>query len=764
MKLTFKITFLSDYHIGTGYGNARVDSTLFRDNNGFSTIRGTTLTGILRQSIWGLLQLDLLRHHRKCMQSNAASDVPYCSGDDMCPICRIMGTPAYSKRWHVSSARIDTSNPGCEKTISRNKVDMKTRTAEAEKLFSEEIGNRGTSFIFTLSNDSRSRHTMEEAAFIVAACRMIKSLGSSRTRGKGRCTVHLVDAEGDHTEEELLGIFESRWLRNRELNIPDSTTQQEFVGNHDGKTKSFTVVLLTEEPLLISNKGESGNRFYTNTYISGYTFLGALAWSVARRDDCDDNEKIYRKFIEYFRRGKLRVSPLYPALRIGSDIYPSIPSPLDLLNCELYPAFEEDGHGVKGFATCESEPANCEICAGNDVRSSMKSMNEFLALRDPPKHLEIVEVPLREEMHITIDPVKKNVVAGDLFGYMAIESDQYFIGTMEIEDWDDFINLLGIDNENPLFYLRIGKAVSRGYGRARIKLLPNENIEDLFVGQKLAERVKNLTAPIRMTLITDAIIIDDWGRFLNDIDEKMLKSLLDADVKVIGSYMKSKNVDGFNAHLGLPKWRDIAMCAGSTVGFSVSEACDSDALLKRLEELEKTGIGIRREEGFGKVIFNHPVYSENRGVSNSWIHLDQDMRTEEMINEIEKFDKYWEEVLRGLEEKDSKEKLAEDRFTDPQWIAVARWLRTMPSRNLKEFHNFEDDLKKMVDERQLHRDKKEYLKEKGEKGYLALNKVLQKLQKRLEGENENMREYLEMRAIEKLAEFIASNIREGSRD
>jgi CRISPR-associated protein Csx10 len=756
MKLTFKISFLSDYHIGTGYGNARVDSTLFRDNNGFSTIRGTTLTGILRQSMWELLQLDPLKHYRKCKQSNVTGNIPYCSRDDMCPICRIMGTPAYSKKWRVSSARIETPNARCEKIISRNKIDMKMRTAEEEKLFSEEIGNKGTSFIFTISNDSKNKRIIEEAAFIMASCRMIKSLGSSRTRGKGRCSVHLVDADEGYTEEELLDIFKSRWLDNRELNIPDGILQQEPIGNHESKRKSFTVVLLTEEPLLIANRGESGNRFYTNTYIPGYTFLGALAWSIARRHDVEDNEEIYERFVEYFKRGKLRVSPLYPALRIGSDIYPSIPSPFDLLSCELYPVFEKDGHDVAGFATRELELTNCEICAKKDIRSYMKPMNEFLAVRESPKHLEIVEVPLREEMHITIDPVKKNVVIGDLFGYMAIESGQYFIGTIEIEDWTNFVNIMGIDNENLLFYLRIGKASSRGYGKTRIRLLLNENTEDLFVGQKLAERVTDITVPIRMTLITDAIIMDNWGRFLNDIDEKTLKSLLDVDVKVISSYTESKNVDGFNAYLGLPKWRDIAMCAGSTIGFSVIEACDSDSLLKRFEEIEKTGIGIRREEGFGKVIFNHPIYIENHGVNNSRIHLDQDMRTEKTINEIERFEKHWAKVLT--------EELSEINFSSPQWIAVARWLKTTSSLSLEEFHNFENDIKKMIDERQLHRDKKKFLKEKGEKGYLALNKVLEKLQNILGNENENMKEYLKMRAIEKLAEFIASDIREGSND
>lgn len=761
MKLTLRISFLSDYHIGTGYGDGRVDSTLLRDNDGLPAIRGTTLSGLIRQSMWELLQLDPLKLHRRCRQSGATGNIPYCSGEDMCPICRIMGTPAHSKKWHISSARLETRNLGCEKIISRNKIDLKTRTTEKEKLFNEEIGNKNTSFIFTINSESNSKQIIEEAAFIIAACRMIKSLGSSRTRGKGKCTVHLVDASENRTEKELLCMFKTKWLENRELDIPDDIVQQKLTEYQHDERRVFTVVLLTGEPLLIANRGESGNRYYTNTHIPGYTFLGALAWSVARRCDGGDNEEIYGRFIRFFKKGKLRVSPLYPALRIGDHIYPSIPSPLDLLSCELHPAFEKDGHDEAGFATRESEPTNCDICAKKGVKSPMNPLNEFLALREPPRHLENVEIPLREEMHITIDPMKKKVVRGELFSYMVVESGQYFIGTMEIEGWADFANLLNIDGENPLFYLRIGKAFSRGYGKARIRLLPNKNSEDLFAGEKLAERVTDLTAPIRMTLISDAIIIDDWGRFLNTIDEKTLRNLLNTDVEIINTYAKSKIVDGFNTYLGLPKWRDMAICAGSTFGFRIRELCDGDNLLKRLEELEKTGIGIRKDEGFGKIVFNHPVYNRNYGVTNSRIHLDRDMRTEKEINEIDRFDKYWEGIIDN--------ELSKEDFSNPRWMAVARWLRTTTLLNLEEFHTFEDRLKDMVDERRPQKDKKKFLEGRGKKGYDALNKVLRKLEKQLESEDENMRdenmrEYLKMRAIQKVAEFIASGIREGEND
>ena len=102
MKLKFKICLMSDYHIGAGYGKGVVDSVILKDRNGLPIIRGTTLTGLLRQGIWELLQTDLLNHLRKCQQSwykeNKVS--PYCTEKDqdlVCPICRILGSPLHSK-------------------------------------------------------------------------------------------------------------------------------------------------------------------------------------------------------------------------------------------------------------------------------------------------------------------------------------------------------------------------------------------------------------------------------------------------------------------------------------------------------------------------------------------------------------------------------------------------------------------------------------------------------------------------------------------
>ena len=82
MKLTFKLSLLSDYHIGAGHGKGIVDSVLLKDNHSLPVIRGTTLSGLLRQGMWDLLQIDLLEQHRKCKHSGGASDISYCSEEN----------------------------------------------------------------------------------------------------------------------------------------------------------------------------------------------------------------------------------------------------------------------------------------------------------------------------------------------------------------------------------------------------------------------------------------------------------------------------------------------------------------------------------------------------------------------------------------------------------------------------------------------------------------------------------------------------------
>lgn len=764
MKLSFKIDLKSDYHIGSGYGRGIVDSALLKDKDGLPIIRGTTLVGLLRQGMWDLLKLDLMRQHHKCEQSGAIG-ISYCSDSDdnsMCPVCRILGNPAYAKKWRISSAEIEESSIlRAEKVVWRNRVNPITRSAETNKLFNEETAGDKINFVFNVNKEANDLRTLEEASFIIAAFRMIRNIGSSRRRGKGLCQIHLVDINskletdaGSSKEDKLLNIFQTIWLENKPLILPEKNIEIKSTGITPKNTKkSFNIVLLTKEPLLIASRSESGNSFHTHDYIPGYTILGALAWKAANR--CDLNKKdIYEKFINLFRRNKIKISPMYPCWKLDNDIYPSVHSPYDLLTCKLYPGFEWNGqHGVS-FATDEDKQKLCDKCLEKGIETSLEPLNKFISLRKNP---EIVDVATREELHISIDQEKGIIKKGDLFSYNAIESGQYLIGAIDIENWENFVDLLGLNSQGDIsFELGVGKSSTRGYGNTMIWLRPEENPEDIifqFQGKTLEKRVKELTEPLTMTLMTDAILMDKWGRFYSTLDTEMLLHLLGLEVKILNNHVKSKNIDGFNSHLGLPRWRDHAISAGSSIQFMIKSSISKDDLLKCLARLEKEGIGLRKEEGFGKIAFNHSIYSQNEEV-NVGIRLPDFMRISTKNDTVMKFEDNWKDCL--------KENLIQKDFDNDKWRAVSRWLRENSKKSIdeikKQISNFHttNDLTDLVKQRQAYRNKKNFLDENGKDGLKSVLKLLGRLSIMLENEEENIRQYLQIICIEMLADFIVS--------
>ena len=169
-----------------------------------------------------------------------------------------------------------------------------------------------------------------------------------------------------------------------------------------------------------------------------------------------------------------------------------------------------------------------------------------------------------------------------------------------------------------------------------------------------------------MTLLTDAIVLDSWGRQATGFTEEWLQVVLGlGPVCIEQAYARTRVVDGFYSHLGLPRWRDVALSAGSVVWFHLKRPPKD--WKERLAELEQNGIGLRRNEGFGRVAFNHPIYARREALSSTDIPLDRAFRPKretltDMLSE-------WEETVDRFlqEEKKGKE-------LDPRFDGLARWL------------------------------------------------------------------------------------------
>ncbi|WP_363325847.1 hypothetical protein [uncultured Caldilinea sp.] len=234
------------------------------------------------------------------------------------------------------------------------------------------------------------------------------------------------------------------------------------------------------------------------------------------------------------------------------------------------------------------------------------------------------------EMHIRIDRKSGRVNTGDLYGYVALEPGQYFVGEITCTNqsvWKALQTMAGLQPEE-VNELKLGKATQRGYGKVSAVFRPRE--KSLWHLQDLSQRLTS-TQSVTMLLLSDAIVPDPWGRFWRGFDPAWLKRELrlppEAEVSIdrnedkeVLAFSAARTVDAFNAKLGLPRTRDIAIVAGSSVRLTFT-GIDLSDLLKALEEAEAQGIGLRRDEGFGRVAFNHPVYQQLQGVESRMLDL-----------------------------------------------------------------------------------------------------------------------------------------------
>jgi CRISPR-associated protein Csx10 len=753
IRLEFDIEFKSDYHVGAGHGlGLQVDSALLRDPDKVPVIRGTVLAGLLRDSLANLSSLKPLQ--------------PFTN--NVSPVDTVFGTAARKKRWRISSARpvhlTEPQRPSTDwragetaaQTTTRVRVNPRTRRAEENKLFTREEGDGSLHFRFIAECMDESDGAWREAEWLVAVARLLRNLGAGKRRGYGECEIHLVDRS---QENELLQRLE--WRLKNEPVAPVNTAQRADIApltlpaNPGQHTYRLQVLLRLDEPLLVARRAEAGNQFETLDAIPGATLRGALAWRVAQRLGAsleDHSNPAYRSFVNLFFHDTVHFSVLTPVEVSKKDLtsgYPTILTPRDLFTCELHSGYEEQnsdhGHGVWSLLQ-DDTPKECPICARPDVASGrqaasvkLETLGGFISLvRGAPRSK--CRPKQTAEMHIRIDPQSGRVRTGDLFGYVALEPGQYFLGEITCSGehiWQAMQTMADLRPNDAVNELTLGKAGQRGYGKVSAVFRPQTTTHRHF--SSLPKRISK-TEQVTLSLLSDAIVPDPWGRFWRGFDAAWLKRELKlpagADVVIDCNqdgeplaFSVTRAVDAFNAKLGLPRARDIAIVAGSSVRLTFTGMALPD-LLPLLEAAEAQGIGLRRDEGFGRVAFNHPIYRQfdkqlldvqTTAVDLSSLAL-KGADTTHLSVSILQLALDW---TKKLDEEFNPGQVKDERFE-----AVARLLHTSRQTSLDAIKR---DLQRMGSQGELlnaplqGRDKKNFFETDGKQGMALVNRVLDAL-------------------------------------
>jgi CRISPR-associated protein Csx10 len=335
-------------------------------------------------------------------------------------------------------------------------------------------------------------------------------------------------------------------------------------------------------PLLFASNTGDPNMVATLDYIPGTHLRGMFANEYIKRKGLGVKAHEDSTFYNWFLKGDLKFTNAYIVQKNNNEIHGLFPIPLSI-QCEK--GKEEEAYDLL-LQDEESDKQTVPISGYGRIDKSNSDKKKVLYKKEVKKSLNF---------HHARDREKGVSKEGYIFNYESIDENQtfegYIIGNDEVlTQFIDFIKELNKD----VFYL--GRSKNNQYGKVKFEIIstqPEEFLSEIKIEQGYLDNVI-------ITLLSDTIIYNENGySTTNLIDlENELKKHLGQKVKIKKAFIRQTDQEGFVSVWKLKTPSEVCFKAGSC--FLLENLEDAD--IEKLKELQKTGIGMRTHEGFGRFV------------------------------------------------------------------------------------------------------------------------------------------------------------------
>ena len=350
--------------------------------------------------------------------------------------------------------------------------------------------------------------------------------------------------------------------------------------------KAITFSLKTMQPMLATSFQGDPNSDVSYLYIPGSTIRGLLIGRYLKRNNFQDvdilaDEMTRRLFFD----GKTRYLNAYLSSQEGYRTLPRLLSWRKKKGAE----FTDINEGIKVYDFSVDKPDEDEL-------KSPKAIDEPFWIEEGGC-VRLYTVDRRINIHNSRDrrQGRSTQTEGEIFCYNAIDAGQTFQGVILCQDDDKqaIEDLL----QPPDAWL--GGSRSAGYGHVKITDL-NSSDSWSEVGSHSSAEDRTENKSIKITLLSDLIIRDEWGQYVAAPPTLVLAKFLGRELaEPETAYMDSVFIGGFNQKWGLPLPQVLAVKAGSVFVYQ-----DVEITPEQIRQLEAEGIGERRVEGFGRIAVN----------------------------------------------------------------------------------------------------------------------------------------------------------------
>jgi CRISPR-associated protein Csx10 len=337
--------------------------------------------------------------------------------------------------------------------------------------------------------------------------------------------------------------------------------------------KKLKYQIKTINPVIISS--ESGNQFMvpSKDFIPGINILGALAAKYIKKENLykyfDQQKPDDQKFLDWFVNGKIIFSNAYKTDTVEGNEYATYPLPFSIQheknneNAIYDLLFSESTEQTKPLGGCGL------LMNGNIYKTKINKSTS-------PHHERDYE--------------RGAAKSGKFFNYESIDANQTFEGTIFGEDdcINDFYKKISDLNQ-----LRIGRSKSSEYGKVQFSFLTDTD--------SLSNDISlNNDGTVSLTFLSNVILYDKNGYSTNSLTnlEEYLRERIKGLSEIKKTFLRSEDIENYVSVWKLKRPNEVSFQAGSCLLLIVSQN-DIEELIK----LQETGIGERKHEGYGQIVF-----------------------------------------------------------------------------------------------------------------------------------------------------------------
>lgn len=626
---------LSDWHIGTGSGiPGSVDALLSKDNDGFPQIPAKTVVGIWRDAM-ETLTFGLDDGTSKVWQKwvdvifgSQPNEVKKDKIKDLADKNELQPRPAIIS---VQPARI---NETLRKAIGENvqlkqaltfvkpntKIEKKSGTAESETLRFTEMGRIGSVLDAGFTVDFENCDDKQEElikALLVASAKLIERIGGNRRRGSGRCDAVVSELTTLNEAVEFLQNFDVEKLSSiPKVKEKSETEVAEKDDSSDWKRIEYSLTLQTPVAIVTNTLG---NVSETLDFIPGTYLLPHIT-------------KHLTGISKYIASGDFQVLPATICVEGNRGLpvpkviwYHKVDGGFDKKNT-VYNKLKEDisvGEQKKNYR----EGYINSLDGTNNALPFYKTTDKILL------------------MHNTVEDEYQRPTAevGGVFSRQAIKAGQVLKGEIRLKQsiFDDLIKRDEKWLEKLKGDVRLGTSKKDDYGLAELNYKTAETIPFKYVQNEYLVVYLASDVLLRNPNLRQSNLICELK---TELEKTLGKDVLKCCEKK--SLIQVRRIESWHDGWGFPRPTLMAMSAGSVAVFEViGEKIDET----KLKNLELSGIGERRGEGYGQIKFNPRILTEK---INDW-----KISTKVIEDEVAR--KLAEEVAKKLAEEKRNKAIAE---------------------------------------------------------------------------------------------------------